>query len=46
MLVPTVTPVMFPEPSIDAFALLLLHVPPAVALLNEVVTPIHSDVVP
>jgi len=45
--VPAAAPVTFPEVFTVAIAvLLLLHVPPVVALLNDVVAPGHTTVVP
>jgi hypothetical protein len=47
VLVPTVTPVTFPDPSTVALlVLLLLQVPPAVASVKAIVVPAHSDVAP
>jgi hypothetical protein len=47
MLVPAATPVTTPEvPTVATAVLLLLHVPPGVASVNEVVEPAQTDVVP
>ena len=40
---PALPPVTFPDTSTDALALLLLHVPPAVASLTVIIVPTHSD---
>ena len=45
--VPAVMPVTLPEPStVAAVVLLLLHIPPPVALFNAVTEPAHTEVVP
>jgi hypothetical protein len=45
--VPALTPVTIPVPETVATAvLLLLHAPAAVASLNDVVRPAHTEVVP
>jgi hypothetical protein len=41
--VPAVTPVITPADDVDAFALLLVHVPPATVLLSVTVLPVHTD---
>ena len=46
VLVPTIRPVIFPDPSIEALLLLLLHVPPELASLNDTVVPKHSELEP
>ena len=47
VVVPADTPVITPaDPAIATEVLLLLHVPPAVALLSEVVNPAHTLVFP
>ena len=47
MTVPPATPLTIPDELTVALAvLLLLHVPPAVASLNVVVAPLHTDAVP
>ena len=43
---PAVMPVTLPDPSSKIFPLVVLHVPPAVKLLKDIVEPIHTDVVP
>ncbi len=44
--VPALTPVTFPEPSTTAwFVLLLLHVPPVVGSVKDIVDPAHTAVV-
>ncbi len=40
--IPVLTPVTFPDPSIVALPLLLLHVPPAVASVRLVTEPVHT----
>jgi hypothetical protein len=42
--IPETTPV--PEPTVATVIVVLLHVPPLVALLNDVVDPAHTDAVP
>jgi hypothetical protein len=46
--VPGITPVVTPDvmPTVAMLVALLLHVPPAVVLLNVVVLPAHTVVVP
>ena len=43
---PAVIPVTIPVVPMDALPLLMLHVPPPVASLSEVVRPLHTPVVP
>jgi hypothetical protein len=46
--VPPEMPVTIPEPLpiVATVVVLLLHVPPDVLLLNDVVNPTHKDVIP
>jgi hypothetical protein len=45
--VPAVKPDTTPDEDIAAtLAVLLLHVPPAIALVSDVVPPIHSELLP